>query len=384
MPTAAPSRAGDLAVIAIAFAIVLLIRITAASDVATGDQPLQIAYVRDVVAHGNWIMQHLADGTPAAKPPLYNWLAALSVEMLGESDFSLKLPSIIAGLLTVAMTWTIARDCVGERGAFIASLLLIASPLFSKHVYFARTDMLLTMLIVAQMMAAARTKPLVFWSAAALALLTKGPVGMLIPILACSFWWWREGDFRERWKAMRWPIGLPLSIAAFGLWFSAAIQTGGRPVFDQLVIAETLDRFRAHSSKSKENRHILYYIPHFFARMAPVSFFAAYEVWRRLSAGARKLRACATFDLVVWWLLTGFVFLSLIPSKRADRLFPLLPAACILAASLINRWRNPRLAAVVLTALMLAGIFAYQHGVIPSNRLEVRETPSAGSSPSPR
>src|SRR3954468_12683817 len=89
----------DLTLLALAFALVLLIRFTAATDLATGDQPLQVAYVRDVVANGNWIVQHLPDGTPAANPPLYNWLAAISVHAFGDSEFALKLPSILAALV---------------------------------------------------------------------------------------------------------------------------------------------------------------------------------------------------------------------------------------------------------------------------------------------
>ena len=37
-----------------------------------------------------------------------------------------------------------------------------------------------------------------------------------------------------------------------------------------------------------------------------------------------------------WWLIATLALLSLIPSKRADRLFPLLPAACLLAAWVID------------------------------------------------
>ena len=401
----------DLAIIAVTFAAVLAIRVTAASDLATGDQPLQAAYVRDIVEHGNWIAQHLHDGTPAAKPPLYNWLAAAAIGAAGRSnEFLLKLPSIIAAFIALLLTWSIARTTTGDRAAWIAAMLFCASPMFSKHVYFARTDMLLTMLIVLQMFAAERTRPVLFWTAAALALLTKGPVGVLIPILACSAWWWSDGELSERWNAMRWKLGLPLSLAAFGAWFVAAVATGGRPVFDQLVISETLDRFAAHSSKSKENRHILYYIPHFLARMAPVSLFA-------VSAIVQRVRGIA-----FWWLATGFVFLSLIPSKRADRLFPLLPAACIVAGWVIDRWlrgtttliavlavafasaavtlpfvapattlavvcatamficalaiafgawrRAPRISAGAIAAAMLVAIFIYQHGVIASDRLQ--------------
>jgi hypothetical protein len=57
-----------LALILAVFAIVCAIRIVSPSDATTGNQPLQLAYIHDVVANGNWVVQHLPDGTPAAKP----------------------------------------------------------------------------------------------------------------------------------------------------------------------------------------------------------------------------------------------------------------------------------------------------------------------------
>jgi 4-amino-4-deoxy-L-arabinose transferase-like glycosyltransferase len=275
--------------------------------------------VHDVVANGNWIVQHLPDGTPAAKPPLYNWLAALFALAGGESEFVTKLPSLLAALITLLLTWDIGRRLGGPRLGLFAGLLLATSPMFAKHAFFARTDMLLTACVTAQFWAAARVKPLAFWTAAALAMLTKGPIGVLIPALSLSIWWWREGTLRERWRELRVMPGLPLALVPFAAWFAVALGTGGEPVYKQLVLIETVDRFR----KSKESRHILYYIPHFLARMAPVSMLA--------SLALTKIRAMAG-----WWLITTLAIFSLIPSKRADRLFPLLPAACLLAAWVID------------------------------------------------
>jgi len=350
------NRARSVASLALVYVSVVLIRITAPSDLATGDQPLQVAYIRDVVEHDNWIVQHLEDGTPAAKPPLYNWLAAGAIAIAGRRyEVLLKLPSLIAGLLTLFLTWSMARSLAGERAALIAGLLLTASTMFSKQVYFARTDMLLTALIVLQMYAALRLRPELYWFGAALALLTKGPIGLLIPALACSAWWWSGGEFRERWRSMRWTIGLPVSLALFAAWFGAAVAVGGQPVFDQLVFAETLDRFAAHSSKSKENRHILYYIPHFLVRMAPASLFAVIALpalWRQRKAPTPAVAP----HFAAWWLVTTFVFLSLIPSKRADRLFPLFPAACILAGWVIDRFATEQRVRGTTTVLGVAAI----------------------------
>lgn len=308
------------------------IRLTAPTDLATGDQPLQAAYILDVARNGAWLVQHSADGVPASKPPLYNWLAAIGVIASGSShELILKLPSLVAGLVTLGLTWNLGRKIAGVRAAVIAGALLCTSPLFVKHIYFARTDMLLTMLVAAQIASALSQRTVVYWSCAALALLTKGPVGMVLPIAALSALWWWNGELRERWRAMRFWQGLALSMVPFALWFTLAVSSEPR-LFDQLVYAETLDRFSSESSKSKEHRHFLYYVPHFLGRMAPVSFFfiGSLFVMRR----AKRAEAIAP---AIAWVFAVLLVLSLVPSKRADRLFPLLPAACIAAGWALDR-----------------------------------------------
>jgi 4-amino-4-deoxy-L-arabinose transferase-like glycosyltransferase len=325
----------DLVILLILVSLVAVIRVTAPSDLSTGDQPLQAAYVRDITERGAWIVQHLEDGSPATKPPLYNWLAAVPILLAGTtSDFLLKLPSLLAGLLTLLLTWSIARQVAGERAALFAGVLLVCSTMFSKQIYFARTDMLLTLFVVGQIWAALRVRPVAYWVFAALALLTKGPIGIAIPLLALLVWWWREGALRERARAMHLVPGLLLSLIPLAAWFAAALWQGGEEVWQQLVVRETLDRF-ADGSKSKEHKHLLYYVPHFFARMAPAAFFAAaalFALRSRRDPADRPLFAAA------WWFLVPFVMLSLVPSKRVDRLFPIFPAVCILAAWALDRW----------------------------------------------
>jgi len=349
----------DLVILLVLFTLVAVIRVTAPSDLATGDQPLQAAYVRDVTERGSWIVQHLEDGTPATKPPLYNWLAALPILVFGTAnEFLLKLPSLIAGLLTLLLTWSISRQIAGERAAFFTGVLLVCSTMFSKQIYFARTDMLLTLFIVGQIWAAVRVRPVAYWTFAALALLTKGPIGIAIPLLALVVFWWREGNLREQARAMYLVPGLLISLIPVGTWFAAALSAGGEEVWQQLVVRETIDRF-AEGSKSKEHKHLLYYVPHFFVRMAPASFFAAVA----LVALRMRRQAFRPMLLAAWWFLVPFVMLSLVPSKRVDRLFPIFPAVCILAGWVLDRWfsgdRQRGVSAtlhLVAAALILAGL----------------------------
>jgi 4-amino-4-deoxy-L-arabinose transferase-like glycosyltransferase len=351
--TASVDTRRDLLILLLAFLLVAAVRIAAPSDLATGDQPYQVDYIRDIVHHDAWIAQHLANGAAATKPPLYNWLAATAVLATGsESDPVLKLPSLVAGLLTLLFIWDLGRRTGGPETAFYSGLFLICSTMFSKQIYFARTDMLLTMLVVAQIWAALRHEErpgrmhvVLYWVAASLAMLTKGPVGVVIPLAGLSFWWWRRGVLRDRWREMHVPLGLVVATAVFAGWFLAAVAREPA-VFDQLVYAETLDRFKASSSKSKENRHVFYYIPHFLGRMAPASIFAVIASIQLL----RKRRDNEPVGAALWWLLVTFVMLSLVPSKRADRLFPLFPATALLAGWTVAHSASAR------TALRWSGV----------------------------
>ena len=331
--TESPRR--DLALLVALFLLVAAIRVTAPTDLATGDQPLDAAYVRDIVQRDAWLVQRDDEGRPASKPPLFNWLAALSVIAAGrQSDFALKLPSLLAGLATLALTWWLARRVATPRAALFAGVFLLCSTMYTKHVYFARTDMLLTLFVVAQFCAALRGQPVVFAMAAALAVLSKGPIGVVIPVIAIGAYWWWNGRLRERFIASRAAWMTAAVILPMAIWFVAAVWFGGPDVWDELVVRETLDRFGS-GSKSFEHRHVAYYLPHLLVRMAPPSFLAVAALFSMRWSRREPQEPIA---IAAWWLVAPLLFLSLVPSKRADRLFPLLPAVCILAGWAADRW----------------------------------------------
>ena len=342
-PTARAGIVPHLAIILLVYAIMAAVRIAAPSDIEL-DQAKQLDYICDIVENGAWAVQHLRHGEVASKPPLYNWLAAGPILLTNAwTDFLLKLPSLVAGLGVLLLTWDIARRLAGNGPALIAALLLATTGLYVKTFYFARTDRLLAMFMTAQIWAAVARRPVVLWSAAALGMLTKGPVGLLTVAALLAWWWWR-GHLLSSWREMKLNIGLPLSLVPFAIWFLVALSVEGRPLFDQLVVAETVDRFLP-GAHYREHKPAYYYIPHFFARMAPASLFSVLAI---LALPWRTDRREALF-LAAFWLLTLFVIFSLIPSKRVDRILPILPAASILAGWAIhNQIRG-------VNALLLAG-----------------------------
>src|SRR5215475_9574086 len=81
------SRPGiETLVLLLLYALIACVRAFSPSDLATGDQPYQVDYIRDIARNGAWVIQHRADGVIAAKPPLYNWLAAIAIQLFGEHE----------------------------------------------------------------------------------------------------------------------------------------------------------------------------------------------------------------------------------------------------------------------------------------------------------
>lgn len=68
-------------------------------------------------------------------PGLYAYLAGLSTRLLGLSVWAGRLPAVIAGLLTLLLVFFAALETVGRRGALIALLFLVFSPV---HILYSR------------------------------------------------------------------------------------------------------------------------------------------------------------------------------------------------------------------------------------------------------
>ncbi|MCB8976426.1 MAG: glycosyltransferase family 39 protein [Ardenticatenaceae bacterium] len=59
--------------------------------------------------------------------PLYHYLQAGSLALLGESDWSLRLPSVVLGMIELAATWLVAKKLLGRRVGLLATAFLAVS-----------------------------------------------------------------------------------------------------------------------------------------------------------------------------------------------------------------------------------------------------------------
>jgi 4-amino-4-deoxy-L-arabinose transferase-like glycosyltransferase len=147
----------------------------------------------EMIARGDPLIPHYLDAPRLEKPPMGYWLAAAAHLMLGAdgarvSELEARLPSLVAGLALLLVTYALALAAFGDRRAgLVAAALLGTSWYFFAYARSVRPEMLYALLCAMEMLglviAANRAEEgrstlagaLLVWGAVALALLTKGP-----------------------------------------------------------------------------------------------------------------------------------------------------------------------------------------------------------------
>lgn len=387
-PNAGASSLGRVTLLLSALGLLaaLILQIAGPSDLFHQTQPRTIANTADILLHDRWILPREQGELPATKPPLYNWLAVPFVWAFGlDSELAHKIPSVLALIACWAMTLCIYRRlCSGidhERAAVIsalAALMFVATYTTCKLGYLARPDMLLTLwfllawwssteLLLNQESARAAALRIVFWSAIALAWLTKGPVAILPLVYALLAARILTGSFRAA-AALGWRWGPPLSVLPFIAWVVAAYDQDSHHVINTLWRDEFFGRIIGQGPETDRAGPIglitgLYKMPYYFlVRGAPWSLLAVVGLillWlHHRDSHHRELDR--PLYAIALWMAVVLAFFSLSSGKRADYIASIYPAAAMLAAwALVHISRSLKTAAatgLLASALTLAGL----------------------------
>lgn len=346
--------------------LVLLVALTTLPSIATRelmptDEPRFALVARQMVEDRAPLVPHLGydaltrQGEPYAdKPPIFFWLVSLfSFATGGVNEISARLPSLLAAVAVVLLTWRIGGLLFDDvTGALGAALLATTSQFFVRAAWCS-IDMTLTAFTTAAafcwLTAARRSGPRVLFLAAlgglfaAAGVLSKGPVGVLFPVTFLAFDRLAvrlEGRDDGSPAAPRvWPRAVLLALAAFlvpvAAWIGAIAAIAGSPYVVEILFKQNVTRYVA----AWNNIAPWYY---YFGRLPvgllpwvlllPGAFLAARGARRERSVAARGLLlACGAL----------FVFFSASTGKRGVYLLPLYPALALLLAAGWRRANEP-------------------------------------------
>lgn len=311
------------------------------------DQAKQAYVSYEMVESGQWWFQHTPDGKIATKPPLAGWISAALYFAFGKEGWEVawRLPSYTSALVLLALLWRCGMELAGPRGAVLAACAFGFNTLTPRLATLVRTDAMLSLMIFLAgwlvFEKVRRAEPWTTRDRAWLALMvfgslmTKGPIlyAFLMPGLA-FFWFYnrRRGLPNHAWAGWT-PWFLPM--LAFAAWVGVGIWMS-HDFYRQVVLREFLGRFDLGEAPVHKSQPLYFYFPHLLAKWAPwgaalVALFCDRRVRARLHAEPALL-------WLVAWAVGGLVFMSLVPSKRVDRIFPVIPPLCLLLTAVADEW----------------------------------------------
>lgn len=302
----------------------------------TKGEPREAIVVQAIVENGDWILPLRNGHEIPSKPPLFHWLGALVSLAAGfVSEWTTRLPSAAASIACAAAVAAAAARFFGPLAAFLSTLVLLTTVQWTISATTARVDMVLAAATTGALLFFMRDylrdrRPLSsgFYACAVLAVLAKGPVGLVIPVAVIACFLLLRGD-REYLRRLRPGKGLAiLSLAA--AWYLAAGWEGGMPFFEKLVMKENLQRLVSAQAPGVGHVHSpLYYLPALLGGFAPWSLFAPGLVVGLVARARRGEHDQATTLLLCWFAVTLLVY-SLAGSKRGVYLLSLYPALAML------------------------------------------------------
>ncbi|MDE5872059.1 MAG: hypothetical protein K2H22_08970, partial [Muribaculaceae bacterium] len=243
--------------------------------------------------------------------------------------------------------WTL--DEIAPEFRTSALLMLFTCGLFAGMVFTLRMDMLMTMFIVLALRSFRQLerspgKPslkerLVFALWIFLAVFSKGPMGILIPLVATTVWLLLTRRIRLWTRAWGWPAWT-LLIVLCAAWFSAVYAEGGTEYLDNLLVHQTVGR-AVNSFHHK--RPFWYYLVSLTYTLLPWTFV----IFGAIVYGIRRYRRqdCSLFSYFLVVILTTFVLLSIISSKLQVYMLPAYPFMVYLAVMVCARHKESSLVA---------------------------------------
>ena len=309
-----------------------------------GNRPLSVPdegrYVeipREMVATDNYLTPRLNGVKYFEKPVLFYWLEAFSINLFGLNEFTLRLwPALFALFGCLALAVAGARlfgRLTGLLGAAVLATSLLYYGLSRAIILDMPVSIMLTLALLSFLMGTREAPGLKrrlylwgFYAFAALAVLTKGLIGIFLPGMVVGAWILLLGEWRML-KTLYVPSGLALFLLIAAPWH---IMVGNaNPGFYQFYfIHEHFERFltKVHG----RYKPFWYFIPIVLLGLFPWSAFLVQAIKHNLPSTWRERHEHRDTLFLMLWAGLVFLFFSASDSKLVPYILPVFPPLALL------------------------------------------------------
>ncbi|NII10024.1 glycosyltransferase family 39 protein [Oleiagrimonas sp. C23AA] len=339
------------------------------------DEPRFALVAQQMVDSGHWLFPHRGIELYADKPPMLMWLEAVSFELVRSWRIAFLLPSLVAGMGTLALVYDLGRRLWSPRVGLVAAALLLCALQFTSEVKQAQIDPLEMFWITLGnwgLLVHLLRGPHwgAFWLgcfAAGLGVITKG-VGVLVLLMLLPYGlarWrgWRGVAVMMRGSWWRWALGALAFLLAIALWLGPMLwvayhsgQPDYRAYVNDILFHQTADRY-AHSWAHAEP--VWFFAQVMLTEWFPLSLLAlaCVPLWRQ----AVREREPRVLLPLLWWALV-LVFFSIPLGKRSVYVLPVLPMVALALAPYAQQLMARRWLQRLCMGLLVAAAVIYIAG----------------------
>lgn len=319
---------------------------------------------REMVASGDWVTPRLNDLKYFEKPPLQYWATATAYTVFGEHQWTSRLWTALTGFAGLLLVGFAGLRLFGREAAVYAALLLGSSFLYVGMSHINTLDMGVTFfitlgivgLLLGQTATDAKTQRnwmLLAWAGMALAVLSKGLMGIVLPGTALFIYCMVQRDFSVL-RRMHWLSGIAVFLLIAAPWFYLVMKANPE-FFHFFFIHEHFERFTTKAHGRYQPWY--YFIPILLVGILPWTFLMLDTLWRTVfgaRAGTRQVTKAFDADrFLLIWAMFVFVFFSMSSSKLPSYVLPMFPALALLMGRQVAEMNTRRLFWLVAPMLPL-------------------------------
>ena len=327
--------------------------------------PVESNYVetaKEMIAAGDYLSPRIFGNYWYDKPILFYWELIAAFQLFGMSDFAARLFPALFAAIGVLMTYGFGTKLYGRRAGIFSAVILALSVEYWYLAHAIITDMTLWVTVSLTLMSfyqgyetgKGRYYYLAF-AAAAVAVLTKGPIGLALPgLVILVFLAWQRCLSMLLSRHMI--GGLVLFFAIASIWYLPMYLLHGSDFIDTFLGVH--NALRATVAEHPRNSVWYYYLLVFLAGFFPWSLVAVPAFCKRLVRRELRWPVEEKERFLIVWALAVFVAFECMASKYMTYTFPyMMPLAILMGNYFVNHakafWRMAKGMALVYLALML-------------------------------
>lgn len=355
--------------------ILLIIGISLTFGLFLGTRPLSVPdegryaeIPREMLVLHDYVTPHLNGIKYFEKPPLFYWLQAGAIKVLNPliiqvehafnkskkkyfaliSEWTVRLPNAIVALLGCLIVYASGRILFKRRTGLLSAIILASSLLYFALARMVTLDMTLSMCLSGSLLAfliAANQSPslsrrCLFYSAylfAGLAVLTKGLVGIVFPIMIIGVWILLSNQWHLL-KQCYLPSGILLFLIIVLPWH-ILVQARNPEFFQFYFIDQQLLRYSTLIAQRYQPNW--FFIPILIMGFLPWICFLPQAILSQYPKNWQRFKEKNNYIFFLAWVSIIFLFFSFSHSKLIPYILPIFPALALLTGQYIsNYWQQ--------------------------------------------